>query len=241
MISVLTLTYKRHHLLEEAIESFLRQNCNYPCEMVIINDNPDVDYVLPPIGITTGNLQLSNLSHIRIINHKERFPSIAAKLKWGFEQCKYEHIYRLDDDDLLAPNGLNIACEEIINHPEFEIYRSKEFYYFSENLFQEITGGVNNGNIYTKQYINRIEFPNTSGDEDSIITFNFNAKTHSYNRITMIYRWGMRTLHISGMGKQTNEVILNQADKVLNNQKGVIQLQPKFISNYYEQINGNSQ
>ena len=39
MISVLTLTYKRHHLLEEAIESFLIQNPEVESEMVVINDN----------------------------------------------------------------------------------------------------------------------------------------------------------------------------------------------------------
>ena len=44
MISVLTLTYKRPILLEEAIQSFLEQN-RADCEMVIINDNPEVDYV----------------------------------------------------------------------------------------------------------------------------------------------------------------------------------------------------
>ena len=213
--------------MQESIQSFLEQDCKYPCEMVILNDNPDMDYVL-------------NLPNIRVINHKQRFPSIAAKLKWGFEQCKYEHIYRLDDDDLLAPNGLNLACEEIIAHPGFEIYRSNEFYYFSENVYQGLASSVNNGNVYTKTYLNRIEFPDMSSGEDSEITFSFKAKIHQHNKLTMIYRWGMRTLHVSGMGKQTNEVVLAQADKVLDNQKGTIELHPKFISNCYEQINGNS-
>ena len=43
MISVLTLTYKRHHLLEEAIQSFLAQENPPECEMVVINDNAEVD------------------------------------------------------------------------------------------------------------------------------------------------------------------------------------------------------
>ena len=46
MISVLTITYKRHHLLEEAIASFLIQENKIPkdepTEMVIINDNVDL-------------------------------------------------------------------------------------------------------------------------------------------------------------------------------------------------------
>jgi hypothetical protein len=56
----------------------------------------------------------------------------------------------------------------------------------------------------------------------------------------MLYRWGMSTLHISGMGKQTNEAILAQADRVLDNTTGEIELNPHFKNNYYEQINRNS-
>jgi glycosyltransferase involved in cell wall biosynthesis len=82
MISVLTITYKRHQLLEEAIQSFLFQEPSLESEMVIINDNSDVDYVF-------------NRPKIRIINHKKRFPSIDAKIKWGYKQCKYEYIYLL--------------------------------------------------------------------------------------------------------------------------------------------------
>ena len=59
MISVLTLTYKRHHLLEEAIESFLRQKTE-DCEMIVINDNPEVEYVF-------------DHPQIFIINHNKRF------------------------------------------------------------------------------------------------------------------------------------------------------------------------
>ena len=52
----------------------------------------------------------------------------------------------------------------------------------------------------------------------------------------MIYRWGMNTLHISGMGQQPNNVILDQADKVLDNTKGDINLCPHFDNDYYSQI-----
>jgi hypothetical protein len=52
----------------------------------------------------------------------------------------------------------------------------------------------------------------------------------------MIYRWGMGTLHISGMGQQSNEIILAQADTVLDNASGEIVLTPHFDNDYYSQI-----
>lgn len=224
MISVLTITYKRHHLLEEAIQSFLAQELPPECEMVVINDNVDVDYVY-------------NHPKVRIINHKERFPSIAAKLEWGYKQCKYDYIYRLDDDDLLTPWALNNASVDIKTNPGFDIYRSEGMYFFVNNVYNGENSNINNGNIYTKAYLDRIKWPNKSGDEDADITFHHRGKIYeSKLKHTMIYRWGMNTLHISGMGKQSNEVILAQADRVLDNTTGEIVLKPHFKHDYYNQI-----
>jgi glycosyltransferase involved in cell wall biosynthesis len=228
MISVLTLTYKRHHLLEEAIQSFLAQELPPECEMVVINDNAEVDYVFDHPKVT-------------IINHKERFPSISAKIKWGYQQCKYDHIYRLDDDDLLAPWALKNASIDIQTNPGYDVYRSEGMYFFVNNIFDKESSNVNNGNIYTKAYLDRITWPDTSIGEDADITFHKNGKVYeSKLKNTMIYRWGMNTLHISGMGHQPNQVILDQADKVLDNTTGTIELTPKFLNDYYEQINRNS-
>lgn len=228
MISVLTLTYKRHHLLEESIESFLAQENPPDSEMVIINDNAEVDYVF-------------DHPRVRIINHKERFPSISAKIKWGYQQCKGEYIYRLDDDDLLAPWALRNVQTDIESNPGFDVYRSKGMYFFVNNVYERESSNINNGNIYTKAYFDRITWPDTSIGEDADITFHKNGKVYeSKLKNTMLYRWGMNTLHISGMGHQPNQVILDQADKVLDNTTGTIELIPKFLNDYYGQINGNS-
>lgn len=223
MISVLTLTYKRHHLLEEAIYSFLSQTMI--TEMVVINDNPEVDYVF-------------DHSNVKIINHKTRFPSIAAKIEWGYKQCSNHFIYRLDDDDLLMPHAIDATCEEIISNPGYDIYRSKGMYFFTNNEYKGESSNINNGNVYARSYLDIIKFPDKSGTEDVDITFGNNAKIFesTSGNHTMIYRWGMNTLHISGMGEQPNHVILEQADKVLDNTTGVIHLEPKFLNDYYGQI-----
>lgn len=223
MISVLTITYKRPHLLEEAIESFLQQGV-VGAEMVIVNDNPEVDYVYEHPSI-------------RIFNLKERFPSIAAKLEWGYKQCQNHYVYRLDDDDLLAPWALENVKEDILNNPGHEIYRSRGMYFFVNNEFKKEDSNINNGNVYSKSYLDRIKFPNKSGDEDADITFMHKADIYeSKLKHSMLYRWGMSTLHISGMGIQPNEVILAQADKVLEEPSGVIQLNPHFDNDYYGQL-----
>lgn len=223
MISVLTITYKRPHLLEEAMESFLQQKV-VGAEMVIVNDNIEVDYVY-------------DHPSIRIFNLKERFPSIAAKLEWGYKQCQNHYVYRLDDDDLLAPWALENVKQDILNNPGHEIYRSRGMYFFVNNEFQKEDSNINNGNVYSKSYLDRIKFPDKSGDEDADITFMHKANIYqSKLKHSMIYRWGMGTLHISGMGIQPNEVILARADEVLKEELGVIQLNPHFDNDYYSQL-----
>ena len=224
MITVLTLTYKRKHLLEEAIQSFLEQYHTGTDEMIIINDNIDCDYFI-------------DNERVKIFNVKQRFHSIAAKIEWGYKQASNDYIYRLDDDDLLAKDGLHNAKTAINSTSiEYDIYRSNSHYFFSENKFVKISDSINNGNIYNKNYLNNIEFPDLSGDEDANITFHHGASIFTFDKPTMIYRWGMNTLHISGMGKQTSEVILREADAVLMNERGRIELQPKFLNDYYGQI-----
>lgn len=224
MISVLTITYKRHHLLEEAIESFLRQVGDFDTEMVIINDNPHVDYVY-------------NHPNIKIFNVKERFPSIAAKLQWGYKQCQHDYIYRLDDDDLLAPQALYNSIKTITDVAiPCDIYRSKDHFFFVNNKFEKKSSNINNGNIYTKAYLDRIVWPDKSGDEDAHITFGQGGHINEDVPTTMIYRWGMNTLHISGLGIQPNNVILAKADEMLDNTKGTIELHPHFDNDYYGQL-----
>lgn len=219
MISVLTLTYQRHHILEEAIQSYLLQQ-HGSSEMVVVNDSPDVQYVFTHPNVT-------------VINHPTRFSSVGKKLEWAYKQCKGEHIYRLDDDDLLAPGALKIVEEEIKKDPGYEIYRSQSHYLFDSNVYKGIHGSINNGNVYTRKFLDRIKFPNLSGDEDMYITFRTHANIKEYPRITMIYRWGMNTYHISGMGIQPPAMIQMRTDKSVEGERGVIDLNPQFRKDYW--------
>ena len=121
MISVLTITYQRYHLLEEAIQSFLR-NFQEGDEMVVINDSPDVKYIY-------------DHPNVKIINTEFRFPSISKKLEWGYKQCQNNYIYRLDDDDLLGPNSLGIVKNGVNIDADYDIYRSDSHYFFVNNKF----------------------------------------------------------------------------------------------------------
>lgn len=224
MISVLTLTYQRHHLLEEAIYSFINQEYDGEKEMLIINDSPVVEYRI-------------NHPEVKIINLNKRFSSVGKKLEWGFKQCSGDWIYRLDDDDLITPWALELQREYRTEQPNKEVYRCQKHYFFSHNKYEGLSDSINNGNCYSKEYINRIEFLDKSIGEDNHMTFFHNADMHIGNkgRYSMIYRWGMGVYHISGMGDRPNEEIYEITDKT-NSETGIIYLEPKFGSDYWMQL-----
>lgn len=222
MISVLTLTYQRHKILEEAIQSFLMQDFE-DAEMVVLNDSPEVEYIF-------------NHPKVRVINCPERFPSIGKKLEYGFSICKGDLIYRLDDDDLLAPNALSTMASYTTE--KHDIYRCHHAFYFEHNEFRGLSDNVNNGNCYSAEYARKIKFPDVSIVEDVDITFNQGADIFTANdgKCSMIYRWGMGTYHISGLGVEhadNSAYIFNRVDGLVNKESGVILLEPHFDKDYY--------
>ena len=223
-ISILTLTYQRSWLLEEAIQSYLLQLKGYEdtSEMVIINDSPDVEYVF-------------NHPNIRIINHPTRFSSVGKKLEFGFTQCIHPWIYRLDDDDLLSPYALEINEGYRVIYPNKDILRDQKHYFFSHNEYQGLGDSINNGNCYNWNYLKKVgKIIDKSIGEDNWLTFHNGADIHigDVGRYTMIYRWGMGVYHISGMGDRPNEEIYEITDKT-NSEKGIIELNPHFKNDYW--------
>jgi hypothetical protein len=193
--------------------------------MVILNDDCNVKYSF-------------DHKNIRIVNLDQRFESIGEKLKYCFDLCSNDYIYRLDDDDLLMENALVTVKQEIIDNPGFDVYRSLSNWFMTNNTSVKKGSSVNNGNSYSKTYLNRIPTWKKSCNEDHYITFENNATIHQFKEPTMIYRWGMNTYHISGIYSEdkTHADYLSVADRFGDSNKDELTLRPNFNRNYYELI-----
>ena len=226
MISVLTLTYQRKNLLEEAIFSYLQQDYKQESEMVVVNDSPDVEYEY-------------DHPRIRIINSKERFGSIGNKLRYSYQKCKGDYIFRLDDDDLMMSFALSNAMETIGKNPDYELYRPVYNYLFFNNEFEKINSGTNTGNVYGKKYLDRIDIPDKMVGEDIDITFGNNVKSFKMEKIHLIYRWFKRENknHYHASRENNQEEI----DKRLVFEKGKILLNPHFDKDYQNSLLINSE
>ena len=83
-------THGRPHLLEEAIESFLRQDYPGRKELVILNDQPEQELVFEH-------------PQVRVINIKKSFRSLGEKRNACAALCTHDWLFVWDDDDIYLP------------------------------------------------------------------------------------------------------------------------------------------
>jgi glycosyltransferase involved in cell wall biosynthesis len=223
MITVLTITYNRTELLQEALKSFVLQDLP-SAQMLIINDKKDLKYS-------------TNVDNVDIINIDNRFGSLLEKLVFGIKNSKYNYVYRLDDDDLLSCKESLSSCYKYIQqNTNFDIYRSHKHYLLNRNTVSK-KYAINTGNIYNKNFILSLkDLPQLDIAEDSYLNYKCNAKKYSYDFISMIYRWGI-TKNLTNLRHLEKSALYKAIDKQ-KQQSGNVELKPKWNKNYWDKISG---
>jgi glycosyltransferase involved in cell wall biosynthesis len=100
-VSCICLTFGRPRFLEEAIESFLRQDYPGEAELIVLNDfaPQQLTYTVHP--------------RVRLINCHERFASLGEKRNAAIESSIGEVILTWDDDDISLPGRIRQAVSAI--------------------------------------------------------------------------------------------------------------------------------
>lgn len=101
-VSCICPTYGRVELLEEAIESFLRQDYPGPKELIVLNDYAG---------------QTLELDHpeVKIVNRAERFASVGEKYNAAVALASHDLLFVWHDDDIYLPHRLSLGvaqCED---------------------------------------------------------------------------------------------------------------------------------
>lgn len=106
-------------LLEKSIKAVLTQTFS-DFEFVIIDDGSDK--TLEPLVRS-----ISTDSRIRV--YRLEPSGLGAALTYGIEQAKGEYIARIDDDDLMAHNRLQVQVSFLDDHPEVSCVGSQRYSY----------------------------------------------------------------------------------------------------------------
>lgn len=105
MISIVTATYNRAHLLPRLYESLQSQE-NKDFEWVVVNDG-SVDNTENLIMEFMGE-NLININYIKKNNGGKH-----TALNIGIEAARYDYIFFVDSDDVLPVNSISVICDKI--------------------------------------------------------------------------------------------------------------------------------
>jgi glycosyltransferase involved in cell wall biosynthesis len=236
LVSCLCPTFNRipqyTNLVEEAIESFLRQNYDHR-ELILCNDQPRQQLIF-------------NHPKVKVINCPERFPTFARKIDFMISQAQGQYLCRWDDDDISLPHRLTYSMNMLMNRADNS--RAKEWR--CENHIYAPKGGFpvidySHGNTHLTAVWNRDLLPEINaglypwqwaGGEDQ--QFNKLLRLAGYTGtgqmlpdedVFYIYRWGVGQ-HWSGPGGDLQAVYDRRGEDYVP--PGVFQIFPRWYQDY---------
>ena len=117
-ITCLMPTYNRAtgamHLLEEAVESFLRQDCPDK-ELIICNDTP-------------GQTLRCDAPGVVVLNTGRRFRTLSDKIQYMIDHSTGTYLCRWDDDDIHLPHRLSYSFRRLSEYTERLEWRSTNYW-----------------------------------------------------------------------------------------------------------------
>jgi len=242
-ISAKCITYGRVSLLEEAIESFLKQDYpNSRCELIIVNDYPIQKLILP-----------NKVKNIHIYNLDDTFHTIGHKENFATSMCKGDIICQWDDDDIALPNHLRNVARYFT--PETNILHWGNGAYWNEPNITKLVSLGNSGIVFRKSAWEQIgghPLENAGYDMTFVTRLHLlGGKLFANPRdedVSWFYRWNLTShncYHQSGQGTDTSDrpnIIQRHREHVeLLRHKGYIPsgeviLKPHWNHDYVKQL-----
>jgi hypothetical protein len=231
LVSCICMTYNRVpdklYLLEEAIESFLRQD--YPNkELIVFNDCPGQELVCDAPGV-------------RVINWPERFPTLGDKQNAAIRHSQGELIALWDDDDLSLPWRLSLSVERLGNA---DYFNPRAYWFLDGNglHFDHSVGYAHNASMFTRAAFEAVGgYPSISVGYDAEMDSKLPARMQHIvdplrgaQKLTTsewfyVYRWGVSSTHISA--KPADEVFYQEIGRH-QVQTGTFRLNPHWRQDY---------
>lgn len=236
-VSCMCLTYGRPQVLEEAVESFLRQDYQGTKELIVLNDLAD---------------QILHCSHpeVKVINVDKRFRTVGEKRNACAALASHDLLFVWDDDDIFLPHRISYSVAKldpakrffkpskaltlnngVLGGPTANLFHSGSC--FTRSLFDEAHGYAHIGSGQDLDLERSFERIIGSGK-------NFNGIKPA--EIYYLYRWsGTGSYHLSGFGrdKEGTETGNQKVERYVRAQianrniaTGVIPLEPNWKVDY---------
>jgi len=230
-VSCICPTFARTHLLEEAVESFLRQDYEGELELIVLND-----FVEQIIKFTSD-------PRVRIFNAYRRYETLGEKRHSAYNLASGDLFLTWGDDDIHLPHRVSRMVNFLGD--EGMAYEGWFFVSHADGIFLERKSTAGAHIIKAEVYHKLGGIPSLSIGED--VAFNNTAaKTLGEIRVckespAFLYRWhGTNRTHVSGTGQDDPyAVMLARANQLVASGEepfGEIKLRPRWRENYCEKV-----
>lgn len=192
-LSAVCITYGRPALLEEAIESFLRQDYQGPKELIILNDcvGQQLEFHHPQVIVSNSTVRFKSIGEKR---------NACAALSTG------DFLLPWDDDDIHLPNRMSISALHAAKKPFFNPRMTATF--INGRILKPDRNGFPSIACYSRDLFNSVQgYAHINSGQDSELEKRFSAKTSiattviDEGDIYYLYRWyGTGSYHLSAYG-----------------------------------------
>lgn len=238
-VSCVCPTFCRAYLLEEAIESFLRQDYPGEKELIICNDfvHQELVYSHP---------------NVKVINLPERCPNLGNKRNVAYSHATGDVFLTWGDDDIHLPGRISRmvnAMQELNSEFVFE----GSYYLLYNNKITKEKGKTSGAHVITKKlFYEAGQIPEMNSGEDQ--AFNSAVKKHLNIQTALpvcnthpqfLYRFSSGRAHISQFGqdkqdrKSGYDLIFEQAKEYIKQGKepsGIYHLNPKWSKDWVKEV-----
>ncbi len=224
LVSCVCPTYGRApdwlHLLEEAIESFLRQDWSDK-ELIVLNDARQQSLVCDAPGV-------------HILNQSWRFGTLGAKYNAAIEYSRGELICPWEDDDISLPWRISKSIEAL---GAADYYNPYAEWFMTAGALHNGGGVCHHASIFRRTAWERVGgYPLMSGAQDQGMNTALHRDCITSNAAPpckcdrwYIYRWGVSPCHLSGSG--THQEFWDQVGQA-ELQAGTWELKPHWQKDY---------
>lgn len=238
-VSCICPTFGRVYLLEEAIESFHRQDYPGEKELIVCNDFVDQELVY-------------NHPEVKVINLKERCPNLGNKRNTAYSYATGDIFLTWGDDDIHLPSRISrmVNAMQKINS-EF-IFEGPYYLLYGGKLIRE-KGKTSGAHAITKKlFYEAGKIPEINSGEDQ--AFNSAVKRHLNSTKSLpvcedvpqfLYRYSTGRAHISQYGEDKDnkksgyEIVLDMARQYVRQGKepsGVYELKPYWSKDWTQEV-----
>lgn len=236
LVSCYCATYGRVNCLEEAVESFLRQDYSGPKELVILNDyaNQTIEFDHP---------------EVKVFNLPYRIEPLGKKFNYTANLCSGDILFCWEDDDIYLPNRISYSLEKMrdgvfhtpdgfFEHNENHITKARNIFHATHAITKQLFDDIN-GYPEKDQCSIDVEFMQKISTKIGKLYSQDTSLVDAF----YIYRWAMvKSYHGSGWGPEKTDVS-KTVESIVDSQAacgdiptGKIKLNPKWSYDYTKAV-----